>query len=126
MGAIKSQITSLTIVYSTVYSDAYQRKHQISASLAFVRGITVTGEFLAQMARMVPFDDVIVDASHSKMYVLAEYIMALMPCYVLGTLLSRIATIMSNPSQALNTYGERSTGVSKGPSLNASTVRPLV
>ena len=39
MGAIASQITSLTIVFSTVYSDADQRKHQISASLAFVQGI---------------------------------------------------------------------------------------
>ena len=39
MGAIASQITSLTIVYSTVYSGADQRKHQGSASLAFVRGI---------------------------------------------------------------------------------------
>ena len=34
-----TQITSLAIVYSTVYSGAAQRKHQISASLAFVRGI---------------------------------------------------------------------------------------
>ena len=39
MGAIASQITSLTIVYSIVYSDADQRKHQSSAPLAFVRGI---------------------------------------------------------------------------------------
>ena len=39
MGAIASQITSLTIVYSTVYSDADKRKHQGSASLALVRGI---------------------------------------------------------------------------------------
>ena len=39
MGAIASQITILTTVYSTVYSDADQRKHQSSASLAFVRGI---------------------------------------------------------------------------------------
>ena len=39
MGTIASQITSLTIVYSTVYSGADQRKHQCSASLAFVRGI---------------------------------------------------------------------------------------
>ena len=39
MGAIASQIISLTIVYSTVYSDADQRKYQSSASLAFVRGI---------------------------------------------------------------------------------------
>ena len=39
MGSIASQITSLTIVYSTVYSDAEQGKHQGIASLAFVRGI---------------------------------------------------------------------------------------
>ena len=39
MGTIVSQITSLTIVYLTVYSDAYQRKHQSSVSLAFVWGI---------------------------------------------------------------------------------------
>ena len=39
MGAMPSQMTNLTIVYSTVYSDADQRKHQSAASLAFVRGI---------------------------------------------------------------------------------------
>ena len=39
MGAMASEITSLTIVYSTVYSGADQRKHQSSASLAFVWGI---------------------------------------------------------------------------------------
>ena len=38
MGAMASQITSLTIVYSTVYSGADQ-ENQSSASLAFVRGI---------------------------------------------------------------------------------------
>ena len=39
MGAMASQIISLTIVYSTVHSGADQRKHQSFASLAFVRGI---------------------------------------------------------------------------------------
>ena len=39
MGAMASQITSLTIVYSTVYSVTDQRKHQSSVSLAFVLGI---------------------------------------------------------------------------------------
>ena len=39
MIVMASQITSLAIVYSIVYSDADQRKHQSSASLAFVRGI---------------------------------------------------------------------------------------
>ena len=39
MGTMASQITSLTIIFSTFYSDADQRKNQSSASLAFVRGI---------------------------------------------------------------------------------------
>ena len=39
MITMASQITSLTVVYSTVYSDADQTKHQSSASLAFVWGI---------------------------------------------------------------------------------------
>ena len=39
MSTTASQITSLTIVYSTVYPDTHQRKHQSSVSLAFVRGI---------------------------------------------------------------------------------------
>ena len=39
MSAISSQITSVSIVYSTVCSGADQRKHQSSASLAFLRGI---------------------------------------------------------------------------------------
>ena len=43
MGAIASQITSFTIVYSTVHSDVDQRKHQSSA-------LPGTGEFPAQMA----------------------------------------------------------------------------
>ena len=63
MGTVASQITSLTIVYSTVYSGAYQRKHQSSASLAFVRGIhrgPVNSPHKWQVTRkMFPFDDVI-------------------------------------------------------------------
>ena len=39
MSAMASEITSLTFVYLTIYSDIDQRKHQSSASLAFVRGI---------------------------------------------------------------------------------------
>ena len=51
MGAMASQISSLTIVYSTVYSGADQRKHLSSASLACVWGIQMlTGEFPAHMA----------------------------------------------------------------------------
>ena len=39
MTMLVSQITSLTVVYSIVYSGVNQRKHQSSASLAFVREI---------------------------------------------------------------------------------------
>ena len=61
MGAITSHITSLTIVYSTVNSEADQRKHQSSASLAFVRGIhrgPVNSPHKWPITRkMFPFDD---------------------------------------------------------------------
>ena len=40
MDVVASQITSLTIVYSTVYSGTDLRKHQSSASLVFVREFT--------------------------------------------------------------------------------------
>ena len=70
MGAIASQITSLTIVYSTDYSGAYQSKHQSSASLAFVRGIhrgPVNYPHKWPVTRkMSPSDDVI-------MYILPKY-----------------------------------------------------
>ena len=63
MGTIASQITSLTIVYSAVYSGADQSKHQSSASLAFVWGIhrgPVNSPHKWPVTRkMFPFDDVI-------------------------------------------------------------------
>ena len=63
MGAIASQITSLTIVYSAVYSDADQRAHQSSASLAFVWGIhrwPLNSPHKGPVTRkMLPFDNVI-------------------------------------------------------------------
>ena len=63
MGVMAPQITSLAIVYSTVYSDADQRKHKSSASLAFVWGIhqgPVNSPRKSPVTRkMFPFDDVI-------------------------------------------------------------------
>ena len=57
------KITSLMTVYSTVYSDADQRKHQSSTSLAFVREIH---QWLVNspqkgpvMWKMFPLDDVV-------------------------------------------------------------------
>ena len=71
MGAIASQITCLTIVYSTVYSGADQRKHQSSASLAYVRGINwgpVNSPHKWPVTRkMFPFDDVIMNLFYFNM-----------------------------------------------------------
>ena len=66
MSATASQITSLTIVCSTVYSGADQRKHQGSASLAFVWGIhrwPVNSPHKGLVTqKMFPFDVVIMSA----------------------------------------------------------------
>ena len=63
MSAMTSQITNLTIVYSSVYSGAHQRQHQSYASLAFVWGIhrwPVNSPHKGPVTRkMFPFNDVI-------------------------------------------------------------------
>ena len=70
MGAMASQITSVIIVYLTVYSGADQRKHQSSASLAFARGFhrwPVNSPHKWPVTRkMFPFDDVIMHRLHSS------------------------------------------------------------
>ena len=76
MSAIASQITSLTIVYSTVYSVRDQRKHQSSASLAFVRGIhrwPVNSLHKGPVTRkMFPFDDVIMYTLNPGQFLVAS------------------------------------------------------
>ena len=66
MGVVASQITSLMSVYSTVYSGTNQRKHQSSASLAFVRGIhpwpVNSPHKYTGTPKMLPFDDVIMNS----------------------------------------------------------------
>ena len=63
MDTIASQIPSLTIVYSIAYSDADQRKHESSASVAVVHGIhrgpMNTPHKWPVMRKIFPFDDVI-------------------------------------------------------------------
>ena len=70
MSTIASQITSLTFVYATVYSDVDQRKHQSSASLAFVRGIhrepVNTPRKGPVTQKMLPFGDVIMIVSNTE------------------------------------------------------------
>ena len=65
-----SQITSLTSVYSIVYSGVDQRKHQRPATLAFVRGIhrwPVNSPHKRPVTRkMFPFDDAIMTKQHDR------------------------------------------------------------
>ena len=62
MSAMESQITGISIVCSIVCSGVDQRKHQSSASLAFVRGIhrwPLVSPYKGPVARkMFPCDDV--------------------------------------------------------------------
>ena len=80
MGTMASQITSLTIVYSAVYSGTNQRKHQSSASLAFVRGIhwvPVNTPHKGPVTRKIlPFDDVIMTVSHAHPGYMQDYLTA--------------------------------------------------
>ena len=75
MRTMASQIARFAIVYSTVHSGAYQRKHQSFASLAFMRGIhrwPVNSPHKWPVTRkMFPFYDVTMaqrDRAHDKIY----------------------------------------------------------
>ena len=78
MGATASQIISLAIIYSTVYSDADEKKtHQSSASLAFVRGIhrgPVNSPHKWPVTRkMFPFDDIIMEKKWQGNYCIVTF-----------------------------------------------------
>ena len=92
MVVIASQITSLKIVYSIVYSDADQRKHQSSASLAFVRGIhrgPVNSPHKWPVTRkLFPFDDVIMWLYWVNHYSLLRF--TLISCSTRGPLFRRL------------------------------------
>ena len=72
MTMLASQITSLTVVYSIVYSGVNQRKHQSSASLAFVwqihRGPVNFPHKWPVTRKMFPFDDVIMISQNWPRY----------------------------------------------------------
>ena len=84
MSAMASQITSLTIVYSIVYSGTDRRKRQSSASPAFVwetHWWTVNSPHKRPVTRkMFPFDDVIIYIA------LTSYFLKILP---LSTLLGQ-------------------------------------
>ena len=80
MGAMASQITSLTNVCSTVYSGTDQGKHLCSASLALVRGIhrwpVISPHKVPVTRKMFPFDAVIMHVAiqHMCQFVLGSLV----------------------------------------------------
>ena len=78
MVSMASQITNLTIVYSAVYSGADQRKHQCSASLAFVWWIhrwPVNSQHKWPVTqKMFPFNDVFMERIDNHISGISPYI----------------------------------------------------
>ena len=89
MGAMASQITSLAIVYSNIYSGADQRKHQSPASLALVRGIHQWT--WPVMRKMFPFDDVIMSkAVYERNHIISERLLTHLPLDEMTAISQRI------------------------------------
>ena len=93
MTMLASQITSLTVVYSIVYSGVNQRKHQSSASLAFVcmGNSPGTGEFPAQMASYA--ENVSIWWRHHELSLSALYVLFVGQCW---NFFARITTTVFN------------------------------
>ena len=94
-----SQITSLTIVYSIVHSGTNQRKHQSSASLAFVRvihRIPVNSPHKWPVTwKMFPFDDVIM------LVIFVGVLFRLWVCFHISWVLSPFFVSCSGLAQAV-------------------------
>ena len=103
MDTMASQIISLTTVSSTVYSGAVQRKHQSSASLAFVRGIRrwpVNSPHKWPVTRkMFLFDDVIMCWCFSVFCggFVSVHFFHVFQCYVFGILHLKLSSTKCRP-----------------------------
>ena len=90
MNMMASQITSLTIVYSTIDSGANQRKHQSFASLAFVSGIhrspVNSPHKWPVKQKMFPFDDIVMNQAEFISKQSLDSQEAIAPIYVLALL----------------------------------------
>ena len=96
MSAMASQIISLTNIYSTVYSGADQRTHQISTSLVFVWGLhrwPKNSPHKGSVTRkMFSFDDVIM------------YSIYFIPRYSVGVMLVVRPDVVNLPSKLQEFY----------------------
>ena len=93
MGMMASPITSLTTVCPTIYSGTDQRKHQNSASLAFVWGIhwwpVNSPHKWPVMRKMFPFDDVVMYSGIDTMLIDFKILLSYIALYVILFLLAK-------------------------------------
>ena len=93
ISAMASQITSVSIVCSTVCSGADQRKHLSSAALTFVRGIQRWPEDSPQKGpvtrKMLPFADLIVTDDISNAFSWMKIFVAWIQFYPYGVVLNK-------------------------------------
>ena len=86
MTMLAYQITSLTVVYSIVYSGVNQRKHQSSASLAFVweihRGPVNFPHKWPVTRKLLPFDDVIMQTDKTTWHLGHKYMCVYIHIYI--------------------------------------------
>ena len=119
LGTVVSQITSISIVYSTICSGTDQRKHQSSASLAFVRRIhwwPLNSPHKGPVSwKMFPFDDIIIDLSHPKWWSFPS----LLHCHWMMILRSIIHRSQSSLKMRQSTWWISYISISKSKWLNA-------
>ena len=111
MGAMASRITGVSIAYLNAYSGAYQRIHQSSASLAFVRGIhrwPVNSRLKWPVTRkMFPFDDGIMKESMQQTWnIFVLYLLIIRYSDVILSTISsqinRVSIVCPNASSGAN------------------------
>ena len=109
MTTMASQITSLTVVYSSIYSAADQRKHQSSALLAFCAGNSpgrVNSPHKGPVTRkMFPFDDVIMHYPNQWLFSILTHIDVIRPQWVKPGLMRNSLWVQA--VQSLGKYPER-------------------
>ena len=108
MSTMASQSTSLTIVHITVYLVADQRKHQSTASLAFVRGIhqwLMNSPHKGPVTRkMFPLDDVIMEHACSQVSLqtnhFAWYFIYQVQLFQMANMIVNLGTLSDNKTWA--------------------------
>ena len=110
MSEMASQVISISIICSTIHSGADQRKHQSSASLAFVREIhrwPANSPHKRPVTRkMLPFDDVILLFNTRLRAFVRSYEAGRLPNNTVHSKMMSLLTLFGHHFIPLNTFIE--------------------